>query len=74
VTAEPLTALFNKSLEDSVLPNDWKKAQISAIFIKGNKSLAGNYQPVSLTSVVSKTMEKLIRTYIVNHIKKKIIQ
>jgi len=30
--AEPLTVLFNNSLEDSVLPNDWKKSQISAIF------------------------------------------
>jgi hypothetical protein len=39
------------------LPNDWKKAQISAIFKKGNKSQAKNYRPVGLTSVICKTPE-----------------
>jgi hypothetical protein len=46
-----------------------EKCKISAIFKKGNKSQAKNYRPVSLTSVVCKLMEKLIRLYIINHMK-----
>jgi hypothetical protein len=42
---------------------------LSAIFKKGNKSLASNYRPVSLTSVVCKIMEKLVRFHILNHMK-----
>ena len=69
VIAEPLAMLFNKTLEEATLPCGWKEAQISAIFKKGSKALAGNYRPVSLTSVICKTMEKLIRDYIVEHMK-----
>lgn len=67
VIIEPLTLLFNKSLEESTLPCEWKEAQISAIFKRGDKSMAENYRPVSLTSVICKTMEKLVRNYVVDH-------
>lgn len=40
-----------------MIPKEWKKATISAIFKKGNRSMAGNYRPVSLTSVVYKLLE-----------------
>lgn len=65
--AVPMNIIFNKSLTQKKVPDEWKKAQISAIFKKGDKSLAGNYRPVSLTSVVCKTLEKLVRDNIVNH-------
>jgi hypothetical protein len=39
-------------------PKEWKKATKSAIFKKGNRSMAGNYKSVSLTSVVCKLLEK----------------
>ena len=40
---------------------------IIALFKKGDKSDQGNYRPVSLTSVVGKLMEKIVRKVIVNH-------
>ncbi len=64
---EPLFIIFNKSLEDKVVPKDWKEARISAIFKKGNKSLASNYRPVSLTSIISKVMEKIVRNHLIDH-------
>jgi hypothetical protein len=67
--AEPLSIIFNKSLALKTVRKEWKNAQISAIFKKGNKSQAKNYRPVSLTSVVCKITEKLIRLYIINHMK-----
>lgn len=68
--AHPLLLIFKQSINTSKLPEDWKKAQISAIFKKGNKSQAKNYRPVSLTSIVCKTLEKIIRDHIVNHMNK----
>ena len=52
-----------------MIPKEWKKATISAIFKKGNRSMAGNYRPVSLTSVVCKLLEKIIRQHIIKNMK-----
>ena len=38
--APPLTLLFNKTLEQGKIPNDWKKANVSPIFKKGAKNNA----------------------------------
>ena len=63
----PLTKLFNKSLSLGKLPSEWKEGRISAIFKKGSRKKAGNYRPISLTSIVCKTMEHCVRNHIVNH-------
>ena len=65
--AEPLAKLFNKSLEIGEIPKDWKFAEVTAIFKKGNKTDPGNYRPVSLTSVCCKIMEQFVRDNIVKH-------
>ena len=70
ILAKPLTMIFNKSMEDGNVPQIWKLGNITAIFKKGDKSDPGNYRPVSLTSVICKTMEKLVRNNIVDHMKK----
>ena len=54
-------------MESGVVPSEWKKANITAIFKKGSKKLAGKYRPVSLTSVVCKLMESIIRDSIMEH-------
>ena len=57
----PLKLLFNKSLREETVPSDWKCANVTPIFKKGSKSDAGNYRPISLTSVVIKILEKILR-------------
>ena len=52
----PLSILFNKSLEDGKIPNEWKSANVIAIFKKGTISIPGNYRPVSLTCVCCKLL------------------
>jgi hypothetical protein len=66
----PVCKVFNKSFESGVLPEEWKEGQILAIFKKGDKKSPSNYRPVSLTSVLCKTMEKLVRGRIVEHMNK----
>ncbi|XP_074649597.1 uncharacterized protein LOC141904816 [Tubulanus polymorphus] len=45
------TRIFQRSLDTGLLPSDWRRANISSIYKKGDKHLAENYRPVSLTSV-----------------------
>jgi len=63
-----LYLLFKKSLKDTVIPNDWKQAIITPIFKKGNRNKADNYWPVSLTSIIGKTFEAIIRDAPVHHL------
>ena len=59
---KPLHKLFNKSITEGQLPDDWKQAKVSAIFKrKGNLKKAGNYRPVSLTCIMCKILEGCIR-------------
>ena len=58
--ANPLAALFNKSLADGLLPNDWVSANITPVFKKGNKHHVCNYRPISLTCILVKVLERII--------------
>ena len=65
--AKPLQTIFNTSLQTHKLPAEWKTAHVSAIFKKGDKSSANNYRPISLTSILCKVMESIIREAIIRH-------
>lgn len=65
--ASPLTILFNRSINEMTIPKEWKDGNVCPIFKKGNKSSASNYRPVSLTSVVCKLMESIVRDSIIEH-------
>ena len=50
------------------IPLDWKTGHITPIHKNGSRAEVGNYRPaVSLTSVVCKVMEKLVRNAILDH-------
>ena len=55
----PLARVFNLSLKEGVVPFEWKEANIIPLFEE-------NYRPVSLTSVICKLLEKLIKDYMVD--------
>ena len=48
----------------------WKKANIIPIFKKGEKKQDNNYRPISLTSVLIKLFEKIIRDKMVKILEK----
>jgi hypothetical protein len=49
--AVPLAIVMRTSLKEGSVPEDWRTANVSPIFKKGQSSDPGNYRPVSLTSV-----------------------
>ena len=70
ILAPALTAIFNKSMSEGVVPIDWKRANVTPIFKKGSKSDPGNYRPVSLTSIPCRVMEACIKDHIVEHLER----
>ena len=66
--APMLTHLFQQSLNTGVIPPEWKQAYVTPIYKKGNKADPKNYRPVSLTSIISKTMEHILSSQIMNYL------
>ncbi len=65
-----LTLLFQASLHQGSVPDDWKQAIITPVYKKGDKSAPANYRPISLTSVCCKVMEHVIHSQAMRHLDK----
>ena len=57
-----LCTLFNKPFTCGYIPTEWKMANIAPIHKKGHKHKKENYRQVSLTSIVCKVAEKIVRS------------
>ncbi|KAK4829480.1 hypothetical protein QYF61_004770 [Mycteria americana] len=67
VLTKPLSIIYQQSWLTGEVPADWRLANVTPIFKKGRKEDAGNYRPVSLTSVPGKLMEQIILSAITWH-------
>ena len=65
-----LTLLYNSSLKSGSLPHDWRTANITPIFKKGERFKPSNYRPVSLTCICSKVIEHIIVSQLLDHFDK----
>lgn len=59
--AYPLSFLFNVCFSHGQLPDEWKLANVVPIHKKGSKTDVTNYRPISLTSLIMKSFERIIR-------------
>lgn len=66
--SEALSIMFTRSLCYSEIPEDWKAANVIPIFKKGSKKDVENYRPISLTSLVGKVLEKVVKDSIQSHL------
>ena len=64
----PLAIIYTRCLAEETVPPEWRTANVTPIFKKGAKGSAGNYRPVSLTCVLCKVMESIIRDAILEHL------
>ena len=68
--AQPLSHIFQESLNKNEIPSDWRNANVTPIYKKGPKHQPENYRPVSLTSQISKVMESILKDFINIHLDK----
>ena len=61
ITSKALSLIFNRSLLHRKIPVDWKSTNVVPIFKKGSKVDKNNYRPISLTSIVGKLLESIIK-------------
>ena len=67
----PITVIFNKSLSEGILPNEWKLANVTStcIFKSGDKTKSSYYRPISITSILCRMLESIIKSAIMEHCK-----
>ena len=63
-----LALIFDKSLAQGDVPDEWRQANVSLVFKKGEKYDAANYRPVSLTCICWKTLEHILVSNINKHL------
>jgi hypothetical protein len=59
-----LVDIFNLSIKEGKLPEEWKEAIVVPIFKGGERCKIQQYRPVSLTSCIGKVMERIIENRI----------
>ena len=68
---KPLCNIFNLSLERRIFPQNLKRAKVIPIYKKGEHNKLNNYRPISLLSIFSKTLEKLVYNRLISFLDKK---
>ena len=64
-----IKVIFDRSIQTGKLPAEWTKANVMSAFKKnGDKSLAANYRPISLTCILCKVLEHILASNIVKHL------
>src|SRR2546425_2979730 len=58
------------SIQTGVIPQDWRDAIVAPLHKKGSKNKSENYRPVSLTSIISKLLESIVKDNLVKHLDK----
>ena len=65
-----LTLLFQSSLKSGTVPQDWRTANVTPVFKKGERYRPENYRPISLTSIPCKLMEHIITSSVMSFAEK----
>ncbi len=60
IIAPTITFIVNLSLETGIFPSDMKIAKTIPLFKKGNRCDPGNYRPISILSVASNILERIV--------------
>ena len=66
---KPLTVVLNSSLRKGIFPDVWKLARVTPIFKSGSKSEANNYRPISVISVFSRILERIVHDQVYEYLK-----
>ena len=67
---KPLQIIFQKSLNEGAVPALWKDAKIQPKFKQGDPQRVSNYRPLSITSIVCKMLERIVKMKLGQHLEK----
>ena len=62
--------MFEAFMSVGQVHDGWRSAVVTLLFKKDLPTRCGNYRPVSLTSVICKTMEKIILSQMIEYLRK----
>ena len=60
--------IFERSLNTGDVPYDWRIANVTSIYKKGERCDPQNYRPISLTSICCKILEHIISSHLMKHL------
>ena len=63
-----LSAIFQRNFDAGTVTQDWRTANVTAIFKKGERFKASNYRPGSHTSLCCKIQEHVITNNVLKHL------
>jgi hypothetical protein len=63
-----LASFYNFSQSRGKVPSDWRQANVTPVFKKGEKYLVSNYRPVSLTCICCKVLEHIVMSNMLKHL------
>ena len=66
--ADVFAILFQASLDQGVVPDEWKLGIITPLFKKSDKSNVENCCPISLTSIACELFEHIIHSMIMDYL------
>ena len=71
IIVSPLTHIINLSIIQGIVPDDVKITRVVPLFKKNYKTEVGNYRPVSILSITSKVVEKVVFEHIETYLDEK---
>ena len=71
VIADSLTLIFNQAITLSSFPDEWKIAtEVVPLYKNGQRSIPGNYRPISVLPAISEIMERILHDQLYNYLTK----
>lgn len=67
VLADPLSVIFNQSIETGIFPAKLKIAKVIPVFKKDEKDCFDNYRPISLLPAISKIFEHILHKQLMDY-------
>ena len=68
VIAAPLSFVINLLLQTGIVPSNWKVAQATPLYKKGDKIEVSNYRPIPILPILSKILERSVHYQLVNYL------
>ena len=68
VISDSLTLIFNQAITLSSFPDEWKIARVVPLYKNGQRSIPGNYRPISVLPAISKIMERILHDQLYNYL------